>query len=90
MTERDYKIIIGVLLATNVICLIIVFVLCGEIHSLQEGLSDMTDTVRTLDDKISGIEIDEETLYIEKRIQKATGFFVGVGFTMIWLISFPL
>ena len=37
MMERDYKFIIGILLTTNVICLIIIAVLCGEIFSLQEN-----------------------------------------------------
>lgn len=64
MTERDYKIIIGVLLATNVICLAIVAVLCGEINSLQERLLEMTDTVRTLDDKISRIEAAQEETFL--------------------------
>lgn len=64
MMERDYKFIIGILLTTNVICLIIITVLCGEIFSLQEKLSEMTDTVRTLNDKISRIEVTSRTDYI--------------------------
>jgi uncharacterized protein YpmS len=53
MTERDYKFIIGILLTINVICLIIIAVLFGEILSLQEKLSEMRDSVRTLNDNIS-------------------------------------
>jgi uncharacterized protein YoxC len=88
MTERDYKIVIGVLLAINVICLIIIFVLCGEINSLQEKLSEMTDTVRALDDKISRIELaQEETLLSEKRLEKGNGYILGGALTVIGIIA---
>lgn len=89
MTERDYKIIIGILLATNVICLIIVFALCGEINSLQERLSDMTDTIRTLDDKISRIEVaqEENALFSEKKMEKGNGYILGGVLTIIGVIS---
>lgn len=88
MTERDYKIIIGALLATNVICLAIVAVLCGEINSLQERLLEMTDTVRTLDDKISRIEAaQEETFPGGKRIEKGNGYIVGGALTIAGIIA---
>lgn len=87
MTEKDYKIVIGMLLTTNIICLIIVSVLCGEINSLQERLSDMTDTVRTLDDKISRIELaQEETLLSEKRIEKGNGYILGGALIIMGII----
>lgn len=87
MTERDYKFIIGILLTTNVICLIIVSALCGEINSLQERLLEMTDTVRALDDKISRIEVaQEETLLNEKRIEKGNGYILGGALTIIGVI----
>jgi hypothetical protein len=88
MMERDYKFIIGILLTTNVICLIIIAVLCGEIFSLQEKLSEMTDTVRTLNDKISRIEvIQEETLLNEKRIEKGNGYILGGALIIIGIIT---
>ena len=61
--EKNYKIIISVLLTTNVISLIIVYFLCGEVYLLQQKLLDMMETVRTLEDKISRIEIDKEKGY---------------------------
>jgi len=88
MTEKDYKNIVGVLLATNVVCLIIVAVLCGEIISLQEKLSEMTDIVRTLNDKISRIEvIQEETFLSEKKIEKGNGYILGGALIMISVIA---
>lgn len=87
MTVKDYKIIVGILLATNVICLIMIAVLCGEIYSLQEKLSEMTDIVRTLNDKISRIEvIQEENLLSEKRIEKGNVCILGVILTILGLI----
>jgi hypothetical protein len=88
MTEKDYKNIVGVLLATNVVCLIIVAVLCGEIISLQEKLSEMTNIVRTLNDKISRIEvIQEETFLSEKKIEKGNGYILGGALIMISVIA---
>jgi hypothetical protein len=88
MTEKEYKIITVVLLLTNVICLITVLVLIGEINLLQENLSDMTDIVRILDDKISRIEVvQEETLQSEKRIEKGNGYILGGAFTIIGVIA---
>lgn len=87
MTVKDYKIIVGILLATNVICLIMIAVLCGEIYSLQEKLSEMTDIVRTLNDKISRIEvIQEENLLSEKRIEKGNVYILGGALTIIGVI----
>jgi len=87
MTEKNYKIIVGTLLATNVICLIMITVLCGEIYSLQEKLSEMTDIVRTLNDKISRIEvIQEETLFGEKKIEKGNVYILGGTLTIIGVI----
>lgn len=72
MTERDYNILIGVLLATNVIFFIIVFMLYGEINLLKEKLARMTDTVQALDAKIYKIElVQEETFLSEKKIEKS-------------------
>ena len=58
--EKNYKIIIIVLLTTNVIFHIIIAVLFGEIYSLQENLSNMTEAARALEDKISRMEIEKE------------------------------
>lgn len=72
MTGRDYNILIGVLLATNVIFFIIVFMLYGEINLLKEKLARMTDTVQALDAKIYKIElVQEETFLSEKKIEKS-------------------
>ena len=77
MIQKDYKIIISVLFATNVICFVIVYFLCGEIYSLQEKLSDTMETVLTLQDKISRIEIEKEKNY---------GDIVGVVLTVIAVV----
>ena len=52
MTAREYKVVIGILLVANIACLIIISILCGEIDLLQNKLSEMSDTIRVLDDKI--------------------------------------
>lgn len=62
--EKDYKKIINVLLIINAICLIVIAALCGEIYLLQEKLSELTDTIQTLNTKISHLEsIQYETMY---------------------------
>lgn len=88
MTEREYKIIVGVLLVTNVICLICICVLVGEVNSLQLKLSDMADTVRSLNDKMTRIEgAQEKTLHSEKIIEKGNVYILGGVITMIALIA---
>jgi hypothetical protein len=65
MTAKEYKIIIGALLVVNMTCLIIIFVLCGEINLLQDRLSEMSDTVQALDEKIANIEVTQENFHNE-------------------------
>lgn len=65
MTAKEYKIVIGTLLATNITCLIIISVLCGEINLLQDNLSKMSDTIRALDEKIANIELAQENFHNE-------------------------
>lgn len=88
MTAKDYKIVISILLTINVICLVIIATLCGEIYLLQTTLSETADTVRLLEDKISRIEvIQEETLLGEKRIEKSNGYILGGALIIIGIIT---
>ena len=82
MTAKEYKIIIGALLVVNMTCLIIISVLCGEINLLQDRLSEMCDTVRALDEKISNIEVTQEnfhnkSLQNEKVVEKGNKYILG-------------
>lgn len=82
MTAKEYKIIIGALLVTNVTCLIIISVLCGEINLLQNQLMEMSDTIRTLDEKIANIELFQEdfrneNLQNDKIMGKGKRYIIG-------------
>ena len=52
MMEQNSKFIIRLLLGTNALCIIIICMLCGEIYLLQDRLSEVTDVIRTLNEKI--------------------------------------
>ena len=63
-------------------CLIIISVLCGEINLLQDKLSEMSDTVRALDEKIANIEVAQEnfhneSLQNEKVMEKGNKYILG-------------
>jgi len=87
MTELNFKYIIRLLLGTNVLCIIIIFVLCGEIYLLQDRLSEVTDLVRTLNDKISKLEIiQQEAINGGKSIEKGNIYIFGIA-TVVLCIS---
>jgi len=82
MTAKEYKIVIGALLVVNMTCLIIISVLCGEINLLQDKLSEMSDTVRALDEKIANIEVIQENFHNEssqneKVMEKGNKYILG-------------
>lgn len=88
MMEKDYKKIINVLLIINAICLIVIAALCGEIYLLQEKLSELTDTIQTLNTKISHLEsIQYETMYGDRGIEKGNGYILGGVATIIGLLA---
>lgn len=88
MTAREYKVTIGILLVTNVACLIIISILCGEIDLLQNKLSEMSDTIRVLDDKIASIEaaqekFQNESIQSEKVAAKGSKYIFGGILTIL-------
>lgn len=91
MTAKEYKIIIGVLLAVNITCLIIISILCGEINLLQDKLSEMSNTIRALDEKIANIELAQENfhnenLQNEKVTAKGNKYILGGIFMIIGIV----
>ena len=85
--ERDYKIIVGVLLATNITCLIIISILCGEINLLQERITETSDLIRVLENKIANIEvIQEENLLNEKETVKGNRYILGGVLTVLGIV----
>ena len=86
MTAKEYKVVIGVLLVTNIIGLIIIFVLCGEINLLQDKVSEMSGAIRALNEKISNIELVQENLQNEKVMAKGNKYIFGGIFTIVGIV----
>jgi hypothetical protein len=55
MMDQSYKLI-------NILLLIIIAALCGEIYLLNERLSEMTELIKSLNDKIVGLEEAQKEL----------------------------
>jgi hypothetical protein len=88
MNLSDSKFLFILLLVTNAIGLTIVSGLTGEVTLLQEKLSDMTDIVRTLDDKISSMEVTQEkTIVVEKNLEKGNAYILGGALITLGLIG---
>ena len=90
MTAREYKVVIGILLVANIACLIIISILCEEIDLLQNKLSEMSDTIRALDDKIASIEaaqekFQNESILSEKVEAKGSKYIFRVILTILGL-----
>jgi hypothetical protein len=88
MTAREYKVVIGILLVANIACLIIISILCGEIDLLQNKLSELSDTIRALDDKIASIEaaqekFQKENILSEKVAAKGSKYIFGGILTIL-------
>ena len=88
MTAREYKVVIGILLVANIACLIIIYILCGEIYLLQNKLFEMSDTIRALDDKIASIEaaqekFQNESIQSEKVAEKGSKYIFGGILTIL-------
>jgi len=91
MTAREYKVVIGILLVANIACLIIISILCGEIDLLQNKLSEMSNTIRALDDKISSIELAQEkfqneSIQSEKVAAKGSKYIFGGILTILGIV----
>lgn len=88
MMEKNFRLIVRLLLGTNVMCLIIIAVQCGEIYLLQEKLSEMSDVVRSLDAKISQLEsIQKEAIYGEKLIEGGNRYILGGTVVILSIIA---
>jgi hypothetical protein len=87
MMERDYKIIVGILLATNITCLIIISILCGEINLLQERITETSDMIRVLENKIANIEVTQEESFLnEKETVKGNRYILGGVLTVLGIV----
>ena len=86
MTEKNYKITIGLLLVTIVICLVVVSILCVEVNLLREQASETTDLIQTLESKIELLQNETDKAYLEdKRIKGEREYLVGQNVLMVML-----
>ena len=79
-TNQNYKALICILVITNVIAFVTVFVLFGEINLLQEKLFQTSEILRMLDSKIAEIKsLRKEVLATDKTNRNflLMGMFVG-------------
>ena len=85
MTEKNYKITIGLLLVTIVTCLIAVSILYVEIDFLKKQLCQMTNIVQTLEGKIElMIQEEAEKTYLDgKEIEEMRRYIVGHHLLMV-------
>ena len=86
MGEKHYKITIGLLLVTIVICLVVVSILCVEVNLLREQASETTDLIQTLESKIELLQNETDKAYLEdKRIKGEREYLVGQNVLMVML-----
>ena len=79
-TNQNSKALICILVITNVISFVIVYVLFGEMNLLQEKLFQTSEILRTLDSEIAEIKfLRKEVLATDKtnRNYLLMGMFVG-------------
>lgn len=78
--EQNSKFIIRLLLGTNALCITIICILCGEIYLLQDRLSEVTDIIRSLNEKISKLEtVQQISIQDGKSIEKGNGYLLGMA-----------
>ena len=78
--NQKSKVLICILVITNVISFAIVFVLFGEINMLQERLLETSEIVKTLNLKVAEVKfLQKEALKIDRinRTYILLGMFVG-------------
>ena len=86
MGEKHYKITIGLLLVTIVICLVVVSILCVEVNLLREQASETTDLIQTLESKIELLQNETDKAYLEhKSIKGEREYLVGQNVLMVML-----
>jgi hypothetical protein len=72
----------------NTILLIIIAILCGEIYILNERLSEMSDIIHSMNEKINGLEElqkDFAKANLEKHSNLKDGNYTLIGITAIML-----
>ena len=87
MLAKYYKLIIGLLLANNITCGTIIYILSDEIKILQGQLSEMTSLTFKLNDKLTRIEeVQEKALPREVKIEKGNVYILGGAVIIIGIV----
>jgi len=79
-SNHKVKALIGILVITNVISLVIIYVLFGQINMLQEKLLEILEIMRVLELRIDKIKLLQNQFLKIDRVNKSyllAGMFIG-------------